>query len=111
MPVASEIARSADAPPASTPTRTRRVAVIRRGPGRVARSCRLPIAGELDLEGELDPVPPGDLVAHEVGQLPDVGRRPGLVVDDEVRVLLAHDRAADPPPLQAGGLDELAGRD
>ena len=45
-----------------------------------------------------------------VAEAADVGRRPLLVVDDEVRVLLGHARAADPGALEAGLVDQRAGR-
>ena len=45
-----------------------------------------------------------------VGQAAHVGGRALLVVDDEVGVLLGHDRAADPVALEASLVDEPAGR-
>ena len=45
-----------------------------------------------------------------LGEPAHVGGRALLVVDDEVGVLLGHDRAADPVALEAGVLDEPAGR-
>ncbi len=56
------------------------------------------------------PVRASHLGADTLGEAPDVGRRPLLVVDDEVRVLLGHDRAADPQTLETGLVDEPAGR-
>ena len=51
-----------------------------------------------------------DLGPDVLGQPADVGRRPLLVVDDEVGVLLGHDGAADPQALEPGGVDQPPGR-
>ena len=76
---------------ARPPSRTSR----RRTRSRSARST--PCAGQ-------------DLGADALGEAADVGGGPLLVVDDEVGVLLGHDRAADPRALEPGRLDQPAGR-
>src|SRR5687768_16748386 len=94
-PVASEMSRSAEAPPVRTPTRI--------------FFTRSPFADELDLRHELYPEALGDLVLANGHELTDIGRARVTDVDDEVRVLLAHHRATDPPALEPGGLDEPTG--
>src|SRR6266849_5246438 len=84
-----------------------------RAPPTRRRSARRPgfspLPHELDLGNELHPEFLGDLLLDERHQGTDVvGRRPARV-DDEVRVLGAHHRAADGPALEASGLDEPAG--
>src|SRR3954451_24209012 len=93
----------------------------RRRPGGLAvPSCRrsfvgwprpaVPVAEEDGLELETDAVPLLDLVADTIGEPAHVGGAALLVVDDEVRVLLTHDGAADALPLQPRGVDEAARR-
>ena len=52
---------------------------------------------------------PRDPAAHELDQLVHVGRPRARLGDEEVGVLLGHDRAADAHALAAGGVDEAAG--
>ena len=105
---------SADGPPRTTATGVDgRVVAGRRRHGHQAPSCGRPagpVAGELDLEREVDAVTGEDLAADVLGEPADVGRRPALVVDDEVSVLLRHDGAADPVTLEPELVDQAPGR-
>src|SRR6266851_7107681 len=97
IPLTSEICRSAEAPPISTPTRILLFAI------------HVPLSHELDLGDEVHAEAGLHLGLAPAHERADVGRARVTGVDDEVRVLPAHDRVADPGTLQAGGLDEPPG--
>src|SRR6267378_8427854 len=118
------MSRSAEAPPVRMPTRMRfapeveevtiRCAprVTRREPRAAAGPAapfRSPFAHELNFGNELD----AELLAHfslaALHELAHVVRRRIADIDDEVRVLRAHDRAALGRALQPGGFDQAAG--
>ena len=88
---------SADGPPSRTTIGGRLLATARR----LGRGDTRPVADELDLERERHAGPREDRLADRLGEAADVRRGPLLVVDDEVGVLLGHDRAADPRALEA----------
>src|SRR5438445_739586 len=161
-PAASEMSRSADAPPVSTPTRMRcvggpefllnlRPSARRHAPGGLTRSSRqsrsslvsfggsqspafgqetrprrvdsllpaeplvarliwwLPLAHELDLGDEAHAEAAFDLGLTELHQGSDIVGARVAGVDDEVRVLLADHRAADPLAFEARRFDQTPG--
>ena len=80
----------------------------RRGHQAISSGSRVgvPVARELDLERELDAVTGEDLRASVLRDGAHVGGGSARVVDDEVGVLLGHDRAADTVSLEAQVVDQ-----
>src|SRR4051794_25126907 len=69
-----------------------------------------PIASKDSFEDELDTRFAAHLVAHQLTQSAHVAGRAGLVIDDEVGVLLAHACTAHTRALEAERIDQPACR-
>src|SRR5438874_7149727 len=121
-PVASEMSRSAEAPPVSTPTRilfNLWPPARRRAQGWTSRSSRQsrsslvlfssPTPNQLDLRNELHVEFLRDFALDERHEGSDVVRGRAVRIHDEVRVFGADHRATDGLALEARGFDEPAG--